>query len=227
MNKQFNSLRYKDKFKVDKMDAIRIKIILHMIGKNKRVLDLGCGDGFIMKKIKSAPNDVEGVEISTNAIKAAREKGFKVYDIDLNTNWAHKIHGKFDVVLGGEIIEHLFDTDRFIRNIHSVLKKNGKVILTTPNIASLGRRLYLLMGKSPLIETTAHKLDAGHIRYFTHQTLKTLVEDHEFTVVRNESVVVNLDSKARFVSGRLARLFPQIGNNIVLKAIKNDKPSNI
>lgn len=223
MNRKFNSKRYNHKFEESVVDKIRFNQILNLIGSGQKVLDVGCGDGFIMKKIKKAGNTVEGIEISSPAIKKARSRGFVVHDISLTSNWSKKISKKFDVVFAGEIIEHIFDTDKFLINISRVLKPKGKLVITTPNIASLGRRIMLFVGENPLLETTATPNDAGHIRYFTQKTLSNLLSKNHFKVQSNTSSVVNFDKEGKLFSVLLAKLFPQIGNNIIVKAIKNKK----
>lgn len=223
MNKSFNSKRYSQDFPVNKIEEIRIAEVLKIIGTKKKVLDLGCGDGFFMERIKNMDNEVTGIEISENAIIKARNRGFKVYDVSLENNWSEKISDKFDIIFGGEIIEHVFDTDNFLKNIKNLLKEGGSLIITTPNIASLGRRLLLLLGKNPLIETTARENDAGHIRYFTRDSLGKLLMENDFKIITMTSSVVNFSSFSDgFFSRFLAKTFPTFGNNIIVAAKKND-----
>lgn len=220
MNKKFNSLRYSSKFEENGVDNIRLGQVLKFIGSEKKVLDVGCGDGFIMKKIRKNGNNVEGIEVSTPAVIRARKSGFKVYDLSLSQPWAKNIKSKFDIVFAGEIIEHIFDTDSFLQNIHGVLEEKGKLVITTPNIASLGRRILLLMGKNPLIEITAIKTDAGHIRYFTRDSLISLLKKNRFKILEIKSSVVNVNLNGTVYSGLLAKLFPTLGNNIIIYAEK-------
>jgi hypothetical protein len=51
MNKMFNTIRYKDDFILNKNDEIRVIKVLNLIGNKKKVIDLGCGDGFMMELI--------------------------------------------------------------------------------------------------------------------------------------------------------------------------------
>jgi 2-polyprenyl-3-methyl-5-hydroxy-6-metoxy-1,4-benzoquinol methylase len=78
-----------------------------------------------MERIKNSGNEVIGIEISENAIRKSREKGFLVYDFSLENDWSQKISEDFDIIFGGEIIEHIFDTDNFLKNIRNLLKKMG------------------------------------------------------------------------------------------------------
>lgn len=220
-DKKFNSIRFAKDFVVFPSDEVRLIKVLNLIGAKKKVLDVGCGDGFMMEKIQAQENQVEGVEVSTPAIKKARQKGLKIYDVSLSyRDWAKTIHKKFDIVWAGEIIEHIFDTDLFLENIKQVLVKKGELIISTPNVASLGRRLLLLFGGNPVLETTARKYDAGHIRYFTFDTLRKLTEEHGFKVVSMQSSVVNMSLTGRFYSKLFADLFPKLGNTIIVKAVK-------
>ncbi len=219
-DKQFNSKRYSKQFTVTSPDIFRVNRVLEMIGQGKSVLDLGCGDGFLMKKIQAVGNSVEGIEVSTPAIRHARKQGLKVYDLSLNTPWAALIKKHYDAVFAGELIEHIYDTDMLLEEIRKVLKKNGSLIITTPNLASLGRRILLLLGKNPLIENTMRTNDAGHIRYFTKDTLIRLLHDNGFELLEYHSGVVNFDSSGKFYSLLLASLLPTLGNTLIIKAMK-------
>lgn len=220
MNKQFNSIRYQDDFLINKIEKIRIEKILNLIGHHKKVLDIGCGDGFISELIAKNENDVVGIEIAENAIRKCKKKKITVIDADLNSDWYKKINQKFDVIVAGEIIEHIFDTDKFLQNIEKVMKKNGSVIITTPNLASFGRRIYLALGISPLMETTARKLDAGHIRYFTFKTLEKLLLENGLKIRNYQSDRVNFQSKGIFSSKFLAQIFPKIGRTIIVECVR-------
>lgn len=220
MNKHFNSVRYAKKFLMNPADEIRVQKILKMAGKNKKVLDLGCGDGFLMQELRKNNNTVVGIDIASKALEKAQKRGLNVFDLDLNTNWSKGMEEHFDSIVAGEIIEHIFDTDLFLKNIYKVLKKNGTLILSTPNIASLARRIMLLLGINPHIEVTARAYDAGHIRYFTFKSLKKLLEENGFKVINFTSDSVNFDNKANIKSQLLADIFPTIGKTLIVKAIK-------
>jgi len=201
-------------------DEIRIQKILTLVGSHKKILDLGCGDGFLMQKIKRNNNTVFGIDIASKALEKSQKKGLSVFDLDLNTNWSKGMEEHFDSVVAGEIIEHIFDTDLFLNNIYKVLKKNGTLILSTPNIASLARRIMLLLGINPLIEVTARRYDAGHIRYFTFKSLKNLLYENDFSIMHFTSDSINFDKKAFFKSKILAEIFPTFGKTLIIKAAK-------
>lgn len=219
MNKAFNSLSYAHDFPMTDIEKVRIAQVLSLFPQKSTILDLGCGDGYFMEVFRKDGHQVEGIEIAENAVKKARKKGFTVYDVSLMGKWSQLIKKKYDVVFGGEIIEHVFDTDLFLQEIRKVLKKNGVLVITTPNIAALGRRLMLLLGISPHIETTARQYDAGHIRYFTRAAMKQLLEENDFRVVSMQSSVINFNNQGTLFSRQAAQLFPSLGNNIIVQAV--------
>jgi methionine biosynthesis protein MetW len=221
MNKQFNSKSYSGAFNFSNIDVTRIRFLLEMIGdKKKKILDIGCGDGTLMEPLIANKHTVIGLDISGPALTIAKKKGLNVKDLDLTSDWSEKITDKFDVVLAGEIIEHVFDTDKFLVNINNVLKKGGHLVLSTPNIASLPRRIMLLLGFSPYIETTARSYDAGHIRYFTFNSLKALLDQNGFQVIEQKSDGINLDSTGNLYINFIVRKFPSLGRSLIVKAKK-------
>ena len=128
MNKEFNSRAFAEDYVMDSQEKARLSAVLPMIGVNKSVLDLGCRDGTISVLIREMGNTVECVEISEFSIARCRERGLKVYDLDLNKNWAESISKKYDVVFAGEILEHIYETDIFLSNIHKVLKETISIV---------------------------------------------------------------------------------------------------
>lgn len=222
MNKDLNSKIFSSEYVIDGQERPRINSILKLIGTGKEVLDLGCRDGTISKIIESQGNKVEAVEISEYSINKAREKGLKVYDLNLNGYWADMIDKRYDIVFAGEILEHIFETYAFLKSVNKVLKPGGSLILSTPNLASLGRRILLLLGKNPATEVGKEKGQAGHVRYFVFSSLRDVLRDNGFTILMFTSDVVNFSYHEFIGSSKLANLFPGLGRSLIVKAVKND-----
>jgi SAM-dependent methyltransferase len=103
--------------------------------RGKRVLDLGCGEGYGTDVLASAAREAAGVDLAPEAIYHARRKYRRdnlrflymdIYDLKLE-------EGSFDVVVSLQVIEHLHQPDRFMEEIHRVLKPDGLCVITTPN----------------------------------------------------------------------------------------------
>jgi len=215
----FYETRFSQKWKPAFHDLARIKIVLQLVGSNKKVLDIGCYDGAISTMIKDLGNEVFGVDISTKAVSMAQKKGIKAIKVSDIENGLPFSDGSFDVVVAGEIIEHIFDTDSFLDEIYRVLNKKGSLILTTPNLASLGSRITLFIGRQPwTVETSLKDESAGHIRHFTYQTLRKLLELHRLKVDVFTSSVISFAGK--IITSKLAKLFPRLGLHLIIKARK-------
>ena len=109
---------------INKADKISVHKIVSLIGRGKKVLDIGCYDGVIGEKIFNNNNVVYGIDGSERAIKIAIEKGIIGKTCNLESKFEFN-DDYFDVVFAGEIIEHIFDTDFFMNEIWSVLKNGG------------------------------------------------------------------------------------------------------
>jgi SAM-dependent methyltransferase len=141
----------------------------------------------------------------------------------------------------GDVLVYVFDPDAVIEDIQRVLRPGGKLIITVPNLASIGNRLLMMYGRPP------HALEVrpcqgNYWRYFTFDTMRGLLEDHGFVILRMESSVFALTfyqmpllsrffapkpewKRSRFFfSKTLARIFPTMGHNIVVLAEKSERP---
>jgi len=208
---------------LSKSEKIRLTKIQFFVGTENKVLDLGCYDGSLGKLLIENKNDVYGIDASEEALHIAKKNGLKVKSGDLE-----KIidfdDGYFDVVVAGEIIEHIVNTDFFIDEIKRVLKPNGVLILSTPNVASLGRRLLLLFGKNPYFEASLGfppNATAGHIRFFTKDLLCDFLVHKGLNVVEFTSDCVNLIPSGKINSKFLADLMPSFGRSLIIKTNVN------
>jgi 2-polyprenyl-3-methyl-5-hydroxy-6-metoxy-1,4-benzoquinol methylase len=101
------------------------------------VLDAPCGDGSLAATLRAAGHDAHGVDINGNG---AALLGAAYRDADLNGRLPFDDQS-FDVVFSIEGIEHLTDRYRFLRELRRVLRPEGTLILTTPNIVNLRSRV--------------------------------------------------------------------------------------
>lgn len=212
---------YEVKGRPDLAENPRIKIMLDIINnldlQKKNILDIGCFDGTFLSLIKNRNNRLYGLDASDYAVKQSVKKKITVkqFFFDDTTKIPFK-SGYFDLIIAGEIIEHIYDTDFFLEEISRLLKKNGLLLLSTPNIASLGRRILLLLGINPIIEISPNEIDSpGHIRYFTFKTLKWLLEKHSFKILSGKSDVLNLTGSGKFKSLLIPKIFPSIGQSVI------------
>ncbi len=212
---------YETRQKLDLIENCRVKIMLEMINElhltGKNILDIGCFDGTLLSLVTNRNNKFYGIDANDFAVRQARKKGIKVkqffFDDVTKIPFADKF---FHLIAAGEIIEHIYDTDFFLRELKRILKPGGYLLISTPNIASLGRRLLLLTGISPIIEISPNEIDSpGHIRYFTFKTLAGLLAKHGLKVLQTRSDVLNLSNDGRIRSIQIPKIFPSIGQSII------------
>jgi len=101
------------------------------IGKNDFVLDIGCWSGHLMSQIGKRCKNVYGMDIDEEKIKPSPEKLKKKIKLgDVTKKIPFK--NKFDWIIFGEVLEHVSDDEKALKNISDSLKKGGRLILTTP-----------------------------------------------------------------------------------------------
>lgn len=117
--------------------------------KKTKVLDVGCGSGDLGGTIKERfQSEIHGIEINPEAINNSKKRGILVKKADIEDKWPYKDR-EFDVVTATEIIEHVVNPDHFLREARRVLKKDGHIIITTPNLAAWFNRIIFLFGYQP------------------------------------------------------------------------------
>ncbi len=164
---------------------------------NVKILDVGCGNGTLSQVISQrVKTKVVGVDISPTLLKKAKARGIDAYEIDVCTQLLPFEDNKFDVAILARALEHLIDPDFAIKEIKRVLKKEGLLVLSTPNLGAWHNRLLLMLGLQPLFtEVSSKKVfgrkflqlgegnpAVGHLRIFTLNALKAFLSYYHFKI---------------------------------------------
>lgn len=200
-----------------------------------RVLDLGCDDGRLVKKrIEKfvGSDDIWGVDIDKKVLEKAKKRGIKTFCQDLNKLLPFK-DNFFDIVQANQIIEHLWDTDKFLSEVYRVLKKEGYFLVSTENISSWHNLFALLLGFQAPSQDISSKFRpanpftlcqerprpwTAHQRVFTFNGLKKLLEIYGFKV--EKSLAAGYYPFPSFLAKVLARLDPTHAAFFCVKARK-------
>lgn len=149
-------------------------VIAPLLGANvlpgTRCLDVGCGDGTTTGLwAQRVGADYLGVDISSGAVARTRALGLAAELVD-DASRLPLESGSFDVAVCSEVLEHLFDPLAALAELRRVLRPDGRLIITVPNIAYWRRRADLLVGRwHPGGDTLAVEQPwrDPHIRFFT------------------------------------------------------------
>jgi 2-polyprenyl-3-methyl-5-hydroxy-6-metoxy-1,4-benzoquinol methylase len=150
-----------------------------------RVLDAGCGNGFISGEFLKRGFRVLGIDVSESGINICRREystgQFEVASI-CDPDIKRIIGDEFDAIVASEVVEHLYSPAEFLDNCHSLLKKNGILALSTPYHGYLKNLLLALAGKLDAHLQADH--EGGHIKFWSRRSLTKELEAHGFRIVR-------------------------------------------
>ncbi len=177
----------------------------------QRVLDVGCSSGYLARPLTERGVRVVGVELDPEAADEARAVCEDVVVGDVETMELPFEAGSFDVVLCGDLIEHLRDPGSALARLRPFLRPGGRLVLTTPNVANWAMRLSLLGGRWRY--TDRGILDRTHVHLFTRKALVETVGAAGYRIVELDHTapvpVVGTPAVERVAHG-VARLRPSL-----------------
>jgi len=166
-----------------------------------RVLDLGCSTGALGERLKQRFPDakVTGVEAGRAAAERARGRLDDVINArieDLDFSAAPLGPGAFDVIVAGDVLEHLVNPWKALQQIRTAIAPGGRMIASIPNVRNLQVCLDLLLrGRWTYDERGL--LDVTHLRFFAFENIRALFEDTGYVV----------ESSRAMLSPRLSALY--------------------
>jgi len=168
-----------------------------------RLLDVGCDDGERTLAFARAAgaDEVAGIEAVAEQAALARERGIDATVADVAEGFPFP-DKSFDVVVSNQVIEHLHDTDLFVRECHRVLVPGGLLVFSTENLSSWHNVFAVTLGWQPFSLTNVSSCTGGlgnpasvfrgqphvrpeswqHVRVFAYRGLVELARVHEFEV---------------------------------------------
>jgi 2-polyprenyl-3-methyl-5-hydroxy-6-metoxy-1,4-benzoquinol methylase len=171
---------------------------LKMVKRNPygTLLDLGCGDCQLTNRLscKSGVNLIITVDSSDTRIGYSQSHNWKSIKADLNHILPIESNS-VDIIHAGDVIEHLNDTDTFVKEIKRILKPDGYALISTPNLASWHNIIALIFGIQPqtcmvsdeilgLEMVEADKDMPKHRRIFTGDGLVKLFKHHGMKIIQ-------------------------------------------
>ncbi|MBI3681458.1 MAG: methyltransferase domain-containing protein [Acidobacteria bacterium] len=165
------------------------------VGSRQQVLDIGCGDGFQAAELAKMGNEVTGIDLveQPRNLEAMRQYVRADLSQGLEPLGAELSGRRFDKILLMDILEHLPQPERILRQARELLSPKGQLIVSVPNIANLTMRLGLLLGRFNY--TDRGILDRTHLRFFTRKTARRMIEQCGYRIVRETMTVMPVELK--------------------------------
>ncbi len=185
------------KFKIlHQIKSHRMSYILNQINnrniRNLKILDVGCGGGIICEPLARLGAKVTGIDFAPNNIIAAKmhskKNKLKINYINKDIEKS-KLDEKFDIILMFEVLEHLDDWKKTIKNIKKNLNKNGLIIISTIN-----RNLLSKLFAINIAENILHWIPKGTHDYnklIKPEELKKILLKEKFNFNNIEGLVFN------------------------------------
>jgi SAM-dependent methyltransferase len=219
-----------------------LNVIAHLKNKPKSILDVGCGDGFFLQNVNQRLGkdcDLHGVDYSQYQLGKASELPFSFKQANIETEGLPYGSETFEMVHAAELIEHLVNPDYFLEECWRVLKPNGYLLVSTPNLQAWYNRALFLLGiqplfyevstKSPLIGAGPLKrikkgtVPVGHIRIFNVRGLQDIIESEGFAIRRVRGANFAALPGPVLLMDNVISAYPRLASNIVLLGQKRQK----
>lgn len=174
------------------MNSLRRKKILSLAGDKVaqagvRILDLGCASGYLAKELKRSDNFVAGIDISEKYAEKLKTEldYFAVLNAESGEWPSEFLDHKFDLIIVAEVLEHLFDQPGFLDKLKTILKPDGEIIISTPNLLLWNNRIRMLFGQYGEKE---YFYDYGHIHLLSYNGFKKIISKNGFITVKEDNI---------------------------------------
>ncbi|MGC3973860.1 MAG: class I SAM-dependent methyltransferase [Nitrospira sp.] len=162
------------------MPAI-IKILQDVLPSDadRRIFELGCGNGSVSNELSKRGVEMTGVDTSPDGLRKAKEHypHLNIFSGSAYDNLAEQ-YGRFPVVLSLEVVEHLYFPRKFAAAVNDLLVPGGTAIISTPYHGYWKNLVLSLTGKMDAHFTALW--DYGHIKFWSMDTLQALLNETGF-----------------------------------------------
>ncbi len=168
--------------------------VVRLVGKGRKVLELGCGPGHMSRVLKGKMHcEVFGVEMDAEAAAHAMPYCESVTVCNLDECDIEKLFGgkKFDVIVMADVLEHLKNPERTLAQCRGLLGPDGRIVVSIPNVTHKGIISCLLAGQFPYRELGL--LDATHLRFFTGYSFRRILADCGFLIEKWDTYEVPVE----------------------------------
>lgn len=179
-------------FKLDLDSNNSLKLIIDMIKPNTRILEFGCAHGRLTRYLNEKKNcNVDIVEIDmesgSEAAKYSNRSliGEELGDIE-KYNWLDKLKDeKYDYIIFADVLEHLHFPDKVLTSCNRLLKSDGSIVMSIPNIAH--NSILINLVNDEFNYTQVGLLDNTHIHFFSYKSLIRMIYECGYQTFKEEA----------------------------------------
>jgi len=153
------------------------------------VLEIGTATGYLSAEMTRLGCAVTGIEQDPDMAELAREHCREVIVGDIEKIDLSQL-GRYDAIVFGDVLEHLSYPQKILEKVGRLLKPQGKILISIPNVANIWVRLNLLLGRFDY--SSVGILDETHLRFFTLKTARQLAADSGLDVISTKVTPVPL-----------------------------------
>ena len=166
--------------------------VMQLVGQSKRVLEIGCGPGWITKLlVRHGQCSVTALELDPDAIKIATPYCERIMQADLNSDgWLALLEGMqpFDVVVAADVLEHLYDPWKTLKHLATLIGPKGYVVVSLPHAGHAGVLSSLV--NSDFEYHDCGLLDRTHIRFFGLRNVEALFAQAGLKIIEANYVTI-------------------------------------
>lgn len=200
-----------------------------VVSRPDRLLDLGCGSGVLLEALSTrlAP---DACLVGMDAVPPPPDACWSAVTGDIAGRLPFR-DDSFDVVVAGEVIEHVPHPDLMLGEVRRILTSRGRLVLSTPNIVAWANRVLVPLGIQPLFTETSSQVHLGrrwrllgqgnqvqgHLKVFSHRALREILERTGFHMINMRGMPAEFPSPIdRF--DRFCARFPSIASDLLVVA---------
>ncbi len=154
-----------------------------------RVLDAGCSDGRFGAVARAMGHQVTGLDVVKHDGVADRLDEF--VEADLNDPLPAEAGADYDVVVAGDVLEHVIDPKRLLTELAARTTQGGEILVSVPNFAHWYPRTRTALGLFDYDQRGP--LDQGHVRFFTRRSFERLIQGCGLRIVERAVVGSPID----------------------------------